>query len=147
MTLCLSSIKHSWNMEIFPFPSRILEMWIAFIKYVLRPGKCLIPASGLDPGAVYKITNRMVHLLAFLVLKNKHWVSTYVLGPELGFGTTLMRQPLFLPSRSCLYSERDRCINSDMEYENFSVVDTRRENLLKRGQNDELRWDEQWVQR
>ena len=54
-----------------------------------------------------------------------------MLGPELGFGTTLIRELLSLSSRSFQYSERDRCINSDMEYENFSVVDICGENLLK----------------
>lgn len=58
---------------------------------------------------------------------------TFVLGPELGFGTTLIREALSVPSRSFQYGERDRSINSDMEYENFSVVDICGENLLKMG--------------
>lgn len=68
------------------------------------------------------------YLLAFSMLRNKHSFH-YVFSLKLGFGTTLIRKPG--NTRSFQYSERDRCINPDMEYENFSVIDICLENLLK----------------
>lgn len=75
----------------------------------------------------------MVPSTSILCVKKQtlRFLFTYMLGPELGFGTTMRREPHSLPSRSFQYSERDRCINSDMKYENFSVLDIYRENLLK----------------
>lgn len=38
---------------------------------VLRPGKCLEPASSLDHGAVYRITNTMVPSISMFYVKKQ----------------------------------------------------------------------------